>query len=225
MCRPHNCTWRLVCCWECWATYCLRAVASFWHPHLRDGTLVGGLEYCIMDRSIEYGYEVFWHLDTLPITEAVIRPIRCSNQRTELDCCRVDASKKSACCWVHVIVEAFNSDKRSAWGVVQLVYFEAKSDVNGWGSSGSRAGSGVGEATAYPGTTVKIDEHGYDLNKESNNVFVFRRGLLEGVVWAGDLYSGHYLEAAVGWHSRSGTLSLMRWGRLRQTSITGEGST
>ena len=65
---------------------------------------------------------------------------------------------------------------------MQLVYFEAKSDVNGRGSSGSRAGSGVREATAYPGTMVKIGEHGYDLNKESNNVFVSRRGLLEGVV-------------------------------------------
>ena len=68
----------------------------------------GGLEYCIMDHTTEYRYEVFWHLDTLPITAAMIQLIRCSNHRTELDCYRVDASKKSACCWVHVIVEAFN---------------------------------------------------------------------------------------------------------------------
>ena len=84
-----------------------------------------------MDCMIEYRYEVFWHLDTLSITEAVIRLIRWSNQRKELDCSRVDASKKSACCRVHIIVEAFNSDNQSAGGVVQLVYFEAKSDVNG----------------------------------------------------------------------------------------------
>ena len=72
-----------------------------------------GLEYCIMELTREYGKAVSLHFNTKPITEAVIRPTRLLNHKTELDWPRVDISRKSTCSWVQEMVANLHCAKHS----------------------------------------------------------------------------------------------------------------
>ena len=75
----------------------------------------------------------------------------------------------------------------------------------------------------------KTAAFGYDLNKVSNNVRESRHGLGEEVAAVVGLASGRCLQekvaTALGVDSWRGAVSLMRRGRLKQASITGDSST